>query len=251
MITVRKKKNALRRFAGGSSRPKAKLPSAQVIGGTLLLLTGSLGISDALSRAQAGQTTVVAVATQAIGAGTALTGSELAKVRLSLPKSVALATGISSMASLVGRVTSIPLDKGEIVTPSLLMRSSDTGPSRLVTVPIDPTTLAASQLVVGDRVDVAVTYGLGIGANTQAVATSLPIEDIVTGASSIGAPSGDEVTLKVSSLLQALAILQGENAGKVALIMSTGLKPPSELPTYPPIPTAISSSLPTGGAFSG
>lgn len=251
MIATRKKKKATLSVAGGLSRPKAKLPSARVVVGTLLLLTGCLGISDALSRAQAGHTTMVAVATQAIEPGTALTSSELTQVKLSLPNAVALATEVPSLGSLVGRVTSIALHKGEIVSPELLMRSSDVGPSRLVTVPIDPTTLAASQFVVGDRVDVAVTYGLGVGANTEAVATSLPIQNIVTGASTIGAPSGDEVTLRVSSLLQALAILQGENAGKVALIMSTGLKPPSGLPSYPPVPLGVPSSLPAGGTYGG
>jgi Flp pilus assembly protein CpaB len=214
---------------------KDRFINLRVAGGALILLAGVALLSHSLSTRSLSKVTTVLVAAQPLHRGEVLVASDLRATTVQFSSSV-VASVQAAPLHLLGRTLNENVAQDEIVTTQMLTRSTTSGPYRQAVISVAPSLLQGAPLTPGDRVDVLVTYGSGTSATTQAIATSLLVLSVDTSNASLGSTQSDTVTVALTSLLQGLAIAQGENVGKITLIPSTGLPAPKVLPIYPPIP---------------
>lgn len=207
----------------------------KVLLGAGLITLGAFGIAATVGAAAHGKTTTVLVAISTIPKGSVIEKTELATAQVAMPARLAAEEAMPSLNSVLGATASVAIRPNEIVTSSLLSPRRTLRTLRTMSIGgLDPANLAASGIVPGARVDVVVTYGTGINATTETVATSIQVSAITPESSGIGATQGDQVSLVIPTLIEGLAIAQASSAGKISLINSTGVAPARTLPVYPP-----------------
>ncbi len=120
-------------------------------------------------------------------------------------------------ALVEGRSLAVGLGAGELVESSTLVPASQAPVLRPVSVAVDPVSLAG--LTSGQRVDVLTTEGSGSGTVVAVVLRGATLMSVATSGSNLLAPGGSgQVTIGVTTLSEAEAVVAAAHAGTVALV---------------------------------
>jgi Flp pilus assembly protein CpaB len=151
----------------------------RVVLGLALLLAGVLGTVTVVQ--QAGQRVPVLVVAREVPAGQVVGDQDVRVAELGLAPGVAT-LGVSDRGRVVGRVASVPLAPGQVLTPAMVDGGPALGPGRVaMSVAVAPEHAAAGLLRAGDRVAVVASGTRDQPEVRAGVAlTSVPVLSVLT-----------------------------------------------------------------------
>lgn len=167
-------------------------------------------------------TTLVAMATQPIAAGSELDQAALQLVPVdsgfeALPGLVTEA----DLAQLEGWVTARPIPEGGLIERSAVVEPGTASGLRTMSLPVPVEHAAGGSLVPGDRVDVIAV----VDGTAQYVAGDLEVVSVAAGSSgAIGSIGAYHVVVSVDAG-EALALAQAMGSGSIEIVRSTGAEP--------------------------
>jgi len=200
---------------------------------TLLITVGVLILIGEHSAAPQ-RTQVVVVAQTPIEKGAVITAGE---VKLeSLGVSQELTNTFGGLNEVLGQTSNTNIPKDGIVGSSMI-KGSNSSPSgyRLVTVSVPLDVVQAEQIVPGDRVDISATFTASASPMTELLAPKVLVREVYTPPSTLSGVSVSDVVVAVKDEEEALAILYGESAGKIAVVDSTEADAAQAGLSYPPL----------------
>ncbi|CAN5667617.1 hypothetical protein BH20ACT2_BH20ACT2_24000 [soil metagenome] len=214
-------------------RPRRGLPGSRAVVGGLLVAAAAIGIFAAYTGATSGPDTSYVVVTGDVPVGATLAADDLALEVTELNDE--LRNGVfSSVEDLVGAVTLAPLNEGELVQVSSVLRSGGGDePQPEVSFSIERNRAVAGTLRPNERVGVFATYGSGDSATTRLV---VPEARVVTnesggGDGALGSDGQITVTLALTSADEVLQLTNAIDAAIVTLVRTTGVARPEGGPT--------------------
>lgn len=217
-------------------RRRRSVPGGRAVLGGLLVATAAVGLYAASSQGGGGPHQSFVVARHAIPPGTRLGASDLARVPMDLPPTLA-SRAFRDPQSLVGATVIAPLNENELVQSSAVVSKPSSPPSREVTFPVGRETISAS-LEEGERVDVVATYGAGADSFTTVVLRQALVVTLDRGRASVGNSGDAVVTVAVDDPNDALALAHAVQLAKLTLVRSTGAAPSFNGPSVYRQPTA-------------
>jgi Flp pilus assembly protein CpaB len=151
----------------------------RVVIGLALLLAGVLGTVAVVQRA--GQRVPVLVMAREVPAGQVVGEQDVRVAELGLGAGVAT-LGVGDRGRVVGRVASVPLAAGQVLTPAAVARGPALGPGRVaMSVAVAPAHAAAGLVRAGDRVAVVASGSPDQPAvRAGVVLSSVPVLSVLT-----------------------------------------------------------------------
>ncbi len=206
----------------------------------LLLFVGVVLLGKVAAAGASQSTQEVAVAKTNIPSGAIITSQEIELKKIST--SLALKGTFNSSAEVTGERTLAPITQGELLQKSMVsLSASNTGNASLVVVQVPSDIANAESITAGERVDITATFNIAGSPVTQVLASKVLVKEIYIPPTSIGTSASTDIVLALYDPQQALAILQGENSGKVGVIQSTGAKGIAPGTSYPPLVSSVPS----------
>jgi hypothetical protein len=201
-----------------------------------------VGLFWASTRASGGAKQTYVVARHAIAPGTRLSASDLARLPLDLPPSLA-GRAFHDPRTLAGATVIAPLASGELVQASAVVAKSSAPASREITFAVPRATLA-SALEQGERIDIVATYGSGTDAFSTVVLRQAQVVGIDRGTSRVGDQGDAAITVAVDDPADAVVLAHAVQLAKLTVVRATGAAPVSgSTPIYrQPAPAATSGS---------
>lgn len=189
------------------------------MGGLLVAAAAVTVFAAALKGTNQGNTGTYLVAAHPLQAGSVLEPGDLTTVTVRVPRSAA-AQMFGSSSLLDGRMLAVPLVRGELLEPSMLVPAGQAPGLRPVTVAVDPAALTG--LYTGEPVDVLQTTGNDSSTAVAVVlrgavlfAVSKPGSDILSG------PTSAAVTLGVSSLQEVESVVAAAHSGNLTIVAAS------------------------------
>lgn len=243
------------RFAG-VLRPARGLPSSRAVVGGLLVAIALIGTWWAASGGRSVSTERYLVAARRVGPGQELGRGDLAWMSGELPDRLR-SRAFTEPESVLGHVTTAPLEAGDLVQASSIVRSPGAPGSRELSFVVDTDWAVAGTLRAGDRIDLLVTYGDGATSQTRRVLTDTVVRRVSDpGGDSLGSTRTQAVTVALDDDGLVREATNATRAGTVTVVRSTGARrgsqttttlgtttslipvttaaPPPELPLAPP-----------------
>jgi Flp pilus assembly protein CpaB len=219
-----------------------------VVGGFLVALA-AVGTFAAYVSANMSHAVRYVVASQTLRVGQRLDASDLGTEPMRLPASVANGLAFRTPAALVGAVVVGPVRAGELIEVGDVSFGEHGLANRQLSFSVSLSHAVDGALQSGDRVDVLATFGTGTDSSTQMVASSVEVVSVSepSSASSANGEPAVVVTLSVPTASEAVDLAQAANAAQVTLALSTGVAPPTVLPSSIP-PTTQPAVAATPGA---
>ena len=210
---------------------------------TLLLVVGVALLGIVATSPTSKPTQRVAVATTNIRAGAIVTPREveIETVTTSLP----LEGTYNSKVGITGKRLLVPIAKDEFVQQNMVAPSgSNVKHARLVVVQVPSDVVSAESVVSGELVDITGTFDTSGSPVTMVLASKVLVKGVYTPPTSIGSSPNTDIVLALYNTEEALAIIQGENSGKIGVMESTGAKAIAPGTSYPPFvpPTQTGAS---------
>lgn len=173
----------------------------------------------ALKGANPGNPGSYVVAVHSLQAGSLLEPGDLATVKVRVPASAA-AQMYRSASALGGRTLAVPVVRGELLEPSMLVPAGQAQPLRPVTVAVDPTTLIG--LYTGEPVDVLQTTGSDTSTAVTVVLRGAILFDVSRpGSNVLSGPASATVTLGVASLQEVESVVEAAHAGTLTIVVAS------------------------------
>ena len=194
------------------------------------------------TQAQSGPRESYVVVRHAIAPGARLSESDLARVPLDLPSSLAQ-RAFRDVRTLVGATVVAPLSTGELVQASAVVAKPSGPSSREITFAVPRATLGTT-LEQGERVDVVATYGTGADAFSTVVLHQALLVGLERGRDRVGSANDVAVTVAVEEPDEAVALAHAVQLGRLTVVRATGAAPAAGAqPTFrqlppPPAPAA-------------
>jgi Flp pilus assembly protein CpaB len=204
------------------------LPGGRAVVGALLIAAAAVGVTSAYLSATADPTTAYVVAATTVEPGTrfetleqvqATFGQALVELTPSLAERAIPAT---SLASLVGQVVIAPLERGDLLTRTVVLDDGQVAPAQTMSFAIARTDAVGGVLRPGERIDVLATYGSSDGAYTSFVVRGVPLLRLTApDGGELGAAGELVLTVAVTSLDDVLALGHAINTADVFVTRST------------------------------
>jgi Flp pilus assembly protein CpaB len=199
---------------------RRQLPSGRAVLGGLLVAMAMLVSFAVANHHDHGRLQAVVVARHQVRPGTPLTAADLATEHAQLPGSMAART-FASTADLVGQVTLGPLDGGDVIERTQVVRP-DVAPDRHeLSFPIDRERALDGNLEPGQTVDLLATYGTGDSARTVVVARAVRLIDVSDGShESLESAGKLVITVALADANQALRAAHATQVAALTLVRS-------------------------------
>lgn len=193
--------------------------------GGLLVAAAAIGIFAAYTGATSGPDTSYVVVTGDVAVGTTLGADDLALEVTELNDGLRDGA-FSSVEDLVGAVTLAPLNSGELVQVSSVLRSGGgEEPQPELSFFIERNRAVAGTLRPNERIDVFATYGTGDSATTRLVVAGARVvtSEAGDGGRALGSDEQITVTLALGSQDEVLRLTNAIDAATVTLARTTGV----------------------------
>ena len=211
---------------GHRPRPPVRrrpLPGGRAVVGGLLVAAAAVGLFSLSTRAQGGPSQSYVVVRHAIAPGARLAESDLTRLPLDLPPTLAQ-HAFRDVRTLVGATTIAPLSSGELVQASAVVAKASGPASREITFGVAGPTLAAG-LESGERVDVVATFGSGTDAFSTVVLRQALVIGINPGRDRVAGGSEASITVAVEDPDDAVALAHAVQLAKLTVVRATGAAP--------------------------
>ncbi len=195
------------------------LPTGRaVVGGFLIAVAALIVFGVALANRE-GDTAQYAVAGRVLAPGTVISAGDLTTSGAKLP-AAARSSAFRQGASLIGRTVAVEVTPGELIESSMLAPTGSPAGIRPVSVAVDPDSLGS--LTVGDVVDVLATTTVDDSTQVTVVMRGASLIDVSQSSPSLesGGTAGALVTLGVSSLSEAEAVVAASHGGTITLVLA-------------------------------
>jgi Flp pilus assembly protein CpaB len=223
-------------------RPRS-LPGGRAVLGALLVATSVVAMFVAYSQAADGPDTSYVVAARAIQAGDPLSTDDLTRTPIDLPDRLRGRT-FTDPASLVGATALAPLEPGELVQASQVIRKQGGTRSSELSFPIEASRVGAS-VRPADRVDIMATFGTGIDAYSLVIAQDVELVSVTRARGTLGGESASVVlTVALPDGADTLALAHATRVAELSIVRTTGALPARDEPTtYRPLPASPPSTV--------
>ncbi len=213
---------------GGDRQPSTRrvlpgrrpLPSGRAVVGGLLVSLAMLVSFAVANHHDPGPRQAVVVARHRVRPGTVLAATDLTTEHALLPASMASQT-FTTTADLIGQVTLGPLDGGDVIERTQVVRP-DAAPERHeLSFPIDRERALDGNLDAGERVDLLATYGTGVSAKTVVVARGVQLVEVSDGShESLESAGKLVITVALADADQALRAAHAAQVAALTLVRS-------------------------------
>lgn len=200
-----------------------RLPSGRAVVGGLLVALAALTVVVSYLGAIAPPVTSYLVAAEVIEPGTRFEDPDqlraaLGQVAVELPPATAATVvAVADVDELLGATVTVALERGELLTWSMLDRRVHDRTAHTVSFPIAPADAVAGALTPGDLIDVIVTDGGSRDAVTRFVAREVRV--LAVAAPETAGPVGGQqvLTVGLDDAEDVLALSHGLATGQVRL----------------------------------
>jgi Flp pilus assembly protein CpaB len=201
-------------------RRRRSLPGSRAVLGALLVAASIVGLY-ASSRAAGGPDTTYVVAARTIRAGDPLTADDLTRTAIDLPDRLR-ERAFTDPATLVGATALAPLERGELVQASQVIRKRGGAGTVELSFPIEASHIGDS-VQSGDDVDVVATYGTGTDAYSVVVARGVQVVSAARAREALGSDSASVVlTVALPGNADRLALAHATRAAELTVVRTTG-----------------------------
>jgi Flp pilus assembly protein CpaB len=191
-----------------------------VVGG-LLVTSSAVGLFAAYGSSQHGPSITYVVAARDIPEGEVLGADDLTTVAIDLPDGQRVVT-YSHIENLVGQVAAARLKRGQLLQETLVADKRSRRTTARISVPVEPGNAMNGEDLVGEQVDVIVTYIEGGKPLTETVAEGVTVAKVLTGDRNLG--TSGQLTVVLSARPSDLEAIAGAAAGgKITLARTTGI----------------------------
>lgn len=212
------------RFAG-VLRPRRGLPSSRAVVGGLLVAVALLGTWWAASGGRTASTERYLVAARRIGPGQEVSRSDLGWVTGDLPDRLR-SRAFTDPESVLGNVTIAPLEAGDLIQASSVVRAPGSPGDRELSFVVDTDWAVGGTLRAGDRIDLLVTYGDGATSQTRRVLTETMVRRVSDpGGESLGSTRTQSITIALAEDSLVREATNAARAGTVTVVRATGARP--------------------------
>ena len=214
---------------GPSSRPdpaarrlgrRRTLPGSRAVVGGLLVTASAVGLFAAYGASQDGPAVSYVVVADDIPVGHVFRAADLEVVPIDLPDGQR-AVSFTDPGELVGTIAMSRLLEGQLVQSGDVAHFEQRRGLAQLSVPVDPAN-ALNGEVVGELVDVIVTYTAGGRAETATIAERVRVVEVLGGDRSLGS-SGQLIVVLDVEPEDLEVIAQAAVAGTLTLARTTGL----------------------------
>ncbi|MCA1847251.1 MAG: SAF domain-containing protein [Actinobacteria bacterium] len=227
---------------------RRSVPGGRAVLGGLLVAAAVVGLFWASTRAGSVPKQTFVVARHAIAPGTRLTTSDLARLALDLPPSLA-GRAFHDPRALAGATVIAPLAPGELIQASAVVAKPSAPASREITFAVPRATLG-SNLEEGERIDIVATYGSGADAFSTVVLRQALVVGLDRGGSRVGDQGDVAITVAVDDPSDAVVLAHAVQLAKLTVVRATGAEPApngAASPTFrQPVPAPSPSSAAAG-----
>lgn len=225
-------------------RRHRSLPGGRAVLGALLVATSIVGMYAAYTSATGGPDASYVVAARTIRAGDPLAADDLTRTPVDLPDGLRGRT-FTDPAALVGATVLAPLEPGELVQASQVIRKQGGARTSELSFPIEATRVGAS-VQSADRVDIIATYGTGIDAYSLVIARRVQLVSVIRARGALGGESASVVlTVALPDSADTLALAHATRVAELSVVRTTGALPNRDEPTtYRPSPASPPSTVP-------
>ena len=206
------------------------LPGGRAVVGALLIVAAALGVFVAYLSASAEPTTRYLVAATTIEPGTTfgtvdeVLGALSADTLALSPTLTERAVPASDIEALVGQTVVAPMERGDLLTRTMLVDDGGVAPAQTMSFPISRIDAVAGSLRAGERIDVLATYGGGSEAYTSFIVRGVPLLRIAApDGGQIGGSSDLILTVAVTDLQDVQALGHAVNTASVFVTRSTAV----------------------------
>jgi Flp pilus assembly protein CpaB len=202
-------------------RKRTALPGGRAVVGGFLVTVALAGTFAAYTNATSTPQQRYVVARHALPVGSRLTRADLTLVPMRLPSSV----GFTSVEPMLGATVVGPVGRGELVQASSLLDTGSRPGERQLSIPIESARAVGGELLPGDRVDVAATFGTGADAYTVFVVRGAQVLARNDADGSLGGRRDEVILLALPSATDALAVAHAIAVGQLTVVRATGAQP--------------------------
>lgn len=202
--------------------PARRLPGGRAVLGGVLVACSALGLFAATRPHSSVPDTRYFVARHPLSPGHRIVRGDLTAVPMDLPSTVA-DTALDAASPVTGRVVLQSVPTGALVDRAALRAEGAARPDPLVAFSVEPDRAVAGDLVVGDRIDVYVTWDDAADNSTRVVARGLAVAAI-THPGSDHFSDGGKLTLSVAipADTPALPLIRAIRSGELTIVRTTG-----------------------------
>ena len=201
------------------------LPGSRAVVGGLLVTASAVGLFAAWTSSSAGPTDAYVVARDEISPGQRFTAEDLEVVRMDVPNGQRSHL-FTDQVKLIREAVAV-----DRIKPGELIQSSDVAPADAgrtkasISLPVEPGNAMGGDrdALVGQRVDVIVSYTDAGVPKTATVAKGVLVTDVLTGDRDLGT-SGQLTVVLAVNLDQLEDVAGAASAGKITLAVTTGVR---------------------------
>jgi Flp pilus assembly protein CpaB len=208
----------------GVLRPARGLPSGRAVVGGLLVAVALIGTWWAASGGRSDSADRYLVAARRIGPGQEVGRADLAWMTGDLPARLRT-RAFTDPHSVLGHVTTAPLEAGDLVQASSVVRAPGAPGSRELSFVVDTDWAVGGTLRPGDRIDLLVTYGDGAESQTRRVLADTVVRRVSDpGGDSLGSTRTQSITVALDDDDLVREATNATRAGTVTVVRSTGVR---------------------------
>lgn len=179
-------------------RRRRSLPGSRAVVGGFLVAAAAVGTFGAYTAANAGPGDSYVVLTRDVSAGERLSADDLALVAAELP-AAQRRTVLSDLAVATGAVAVSPLEEGQLLASSDVVKLAGVVGRAQLSIPVEPARVNNGQLTRGELVDIIATYSSAGSAVTETIATDAVVVRVFSGDQSLGSSNSVVVTLSLAA----------------------------------------------------
>jgi hypothetical protein len=208
-------------------RRRRTLPSGRAVAGGLLVVASTVGVFAAYLNATAEPSTAYLVAGRMMEPGTRLTSLDdvvdaFGQTPLDLPPTAAArAIPVEDLEGLVGQVVVAPLERGDLVTKTVLVRDGGVPDAHALSFSLPSEDAVGGNLRAGERIDVVATHGTGADPFTAFVVRGVPLSRVSANDGALGDSGRITLTVSVPSLDDVLALSHAIATAELRVVRST------------------------------
>ena len=219
---------------GRMLRRRRGLPGSRAVVGGLLVTVALLATWWTATSAGRGPVARYVVAARSIAPGQRLQLADLTLAPVDLP--VTMRRGaFAAPSSLVGRVTTSPLEAGDLVQASAVSEAPGSARERELSFVADADWAVGGTLRPGDRIDLLATYGTGQSSETTRVLAGIRVRRVArAGGDGIGPSRNQTLTVAIADDRSVKAAVNAARAGTITVVRSTGADPAADDGAYRP-----------------
>lgn len=195
--------------------------------GGLLVVASTVGVFGAYLNAMAEPSTAYLVAGRLMEPGTRLASLDdvidaFGQTPLDLPPTAAArAIPVQELEGLVGHVVIAPLERGDLVTRTVVARGGDVPDAHTLSFSLPSEDAVGGNLRAGERIDVVATHGTGAESFTAFVVRGVALSRISANDSALGDSGRVTLTVSVTARDDVLALSHAIATADLRVVRST------------------------------